>query len=220
MVLAVSVITTTGFAGKRFLERPFDEVLRTGEPNFPFCLCWANVNWTGSWYGAPKHTIVPQTYPGEADYAAHFECLAKAFSDIRYIRVHDRPLLLIWDPQDIPDRAFLLAYWRRRAITAGFKGIHLVGVRCIVRPEHRHWGFDGWVTARPPVFPDNFRSDVERNVPWVLEHKAVLHDLVNQIDNGDIDYPCTGPGWDNTPPVPGHGGLFFMGQPRSCLGGL
>jgi len=28
------------FAGKRLLETPFTEVLRSGNPDFPFCLAW------------------------------------------------------------------------------------------------------------------------------------------------------------------------------------
>ena len=52
------------FAGKRLLERPFSEVLQSGEPDFPFCLGWANQTWTGIWHGAPQHVLIEQTYPG------------------------------------------------------------------------------------------------------------------------------------------------------------
>ncbi|MHC4639834.1 MAG: glycoside hydrolase family 99-like domain-containing protein, partial [Planctomycetota bacterium] len=51
------------FAGKRLLEQPFNEVLRSGEPNFPFCLAWANQTWTGIWHGAPNRILIEQTYP-------------------------------------------------------------------------------------------------------------------------------------------------------------
>ena len=55
------------FAGRRILERPFDEVLASGAPTFPFCLCWANETWTGVWHGAPNRILIEQTYPGRAD---------------------------------------------------------------------------------------------------------------------------------------------------------
>ena len=63
------------FAGRRILERPFDEVLASGKPDFPFCLCWANESWTGIWHGAPGRILIEQTYPGPADHAAHFSAL-------------------------------------------------------------------------------------------------------------------------------------------------
>ncbi len=63
------------FAGKRLLEMPFNEVLRSGEPDFPFCLCWANHSWTAIWVGDNKKMIIEQTYPGIDDYTAHFYAL-------------------------------------------------------------------------------------------------------------------------------------------------
>src|SRR5438874_3545811 len=56
------------FAGRRILERPFEEVLRSGQPDFPFCLCWANQSWTGIWHGAPNRVLIEQTYPGLEDH--------------------------------------------------------------------------------------------------------------------------------------------------------
>ena len=66
--------------GRRLLERPFDEVLHSGEPDFPFCLGWANQTWSGIWHGAPGRVLVEQTYPGEDDHRAHFEAVLPAFT--------------------------------------------------------------------------------------------------------------------------------------------
>ena len=80
------------FAGKRILERPFDEVLASGQPDFPFCLCWANQSWTGVWHGAPNKVLIEQTYPGQDDHRRHFEYLLPAFADRRYLRVEGKPV--------------------------------------------------------------------------------------------------------------------------------
>src|SRR5215470_4294323 len=68
------------FGGKRILERPFNEVLASGKPDFPFCLCWANQSWTGIWHGAPNTVLIEQTYPGPDDYRRHFDFLLRAFT--------------------------------------------------------------------------------------------------------------------------------------------
>ena len=60
------------FGGQRLLERPFNEVLASGQPDFPFCLCWANATWSGIWHGNPKRILMEQAYPGAEDYEAHF----------------------------------------------------------------------------------------------------------------------------------------------------
>ena len=60
------------FAGRRILERPFNEVLQLKEPDFPFSLGWANQTWTGIWHGLNDKILIEQTYPGHHDYIAHF----------------------------------------------------------------------------------------------------------------------------------------------------
>jgi lipopolysaccharide biosynthesis protein len=69
--------------GRRILERPFEEVLSSGKPDFPFCLSWANSSWSGIWHGNPKSTLIEQIYPGRDDEKAHFEYLRKQGNRIR-----------------------------------------------------------------------------------------------------------------------------------------
>ena len=55
------------FNGKRLLERPFDEVLESNTPDFPFCLCWINENWTRAWNGLDKDILIRQQYNPDDD---------------------------------------------------------------------------------------------------------------------------------------------------------
>ncbi len=91
------------FAGRRILERPFNEVLASGKPDFPFLLCWANESWTGVWHGLPGKKLIEQTYPGIDDFVAYFQALLPAFRDKRYLTVDGKPMFLIWKPQQLPD---------------------------------------------------------------------------------------------------------------------
>jgi lipopolysaccharide biosynthesis protein len=89
--------------GRQILERPLNEILATGKPDFPFCLAWANETWSGIWHGNPKKILIEQKYLGDKDYTSYFNYLLKAFNDPRYITVEGKPLFCINAPHQIPD---------------------------------------------------------------------------------------------------------------------
>ena len=117
--------------GKRLLERPFNEVLESGKPDFPFCLGWANHTWTSKTWdkGANKSVpsiLVEQKYPGVDDYVAHFYAVLPAFKDKRYITVDGKPFFFIFAPLDFKDVNTFILTWRKLAVENGLKGIHFV----------------------------------------------------------------------------------------------
>jgi lipopolysaccharide biosynthesis protein len=114
------------FAGRRILERPFSEVLTSGKPEFPFCLAWANESWQGVWHGCERRTLIEQTYPGDADYVAHFRSLLPAFHDPRYVRVDDCPVFVVYQPAQLPAARHFVELWQRLARENGLPGLHLV----------------------------------------------------------------------------------------------
>jgi hypothetical protein len=113
--------------GKMLLEKPFQEVLHSGKPDFPFCLGWANHSWkTGTWTrDGSDQMIAEQQYLGESDYTMHFNYVLPAFKDPRYITVDGKPLFVIFDPYGLP-MDFILT-WRKLATENGLPGIHFVG---------------------------------------------------------------------------------------------
>ena len=113
--------------GKMLLEKPFQEVLHSGKPDFPFCLGWANHSWkTGTWTrDGSDQMIAEQQYLGESDYTMHFKYVLPAFKDPRYITVDGKPLFVIFDPYGLP-MDFILT-WRKLATENGLPGIHFVG---------------------------------------------------------------------------------------------
>lgn len=117
--------------GKQLLERPFNEVLASGKPDFPFCLCWANHDWTNKTWQKGKNThrdsMIMQMHYSREDYIAHFNYLLPAFKDPRYIRVDGKPLFAVWAPNHIPDVKEFIALWQQMAKENGLPGIHFVG---------------------------------------------------------------------------------------------
>lgn len=114
------------FKGKRLLEKPFNEVLRTGEPDLPFCLSWANESWTRRWDGWVHDVLMPQDYGDESDWKEHFDYLLTAFKDERYIKVDNKPMFVIYRPGSITRCAEMLAYWQQLAKQNGLEGIYFV----------------------------------------------------------------------------------------------
>ena len=120
--------------GKQILERPFNEVLSSGKPDFPFCLGWANHSWTRrTWNSdAQKHKnldLMIQEYPGDEDIVQHFDNVLPAFKDKRYIAVDGKPMFLIYDPEALPDAKHFINIWQNLAKKNGLSGIHFVGLQ-------------------------------------------------------------------------------------------
>lgn len=106
------------FKGRLMLERPFDEVLASGQPDFPFCLCWANESWTRNWDGMEQECLIAQDY-SEQDDREHIQWLINAFRDKRYITIKGRPLLLIYRTQSLPDPVATISVWKQECQAAG-----------------------------------------------------------------------------------------------------
>lgn len=119
--------------GKQLLERPFQEVLEYNQPDFPFCLGWANETWTNkSWEEGTRKmklsVLMEQKYD-EEDYVKHFSYVLPAFKDSRYIRVDGSPLFVIFKPLSIPNVNKFIELWIKLAQENGLKGIHFVGIQ-------------------------------------------------------------------------------------------
>jgi hypothetical protein len=211
------------FAGERLLERPFNEVLRTGEPRFPFCLAWANESWTGIWHGAPNRILKAQTYPGFDDHRAHFYTLLEAFTDERYLTVEGRPIFVIYHPRQMPGIKQVTDFWRDLAIKSGLKGLHLVAY--IYADDMPEWspndnGFDAALVSnelriiresatsfmrrvrRQLSMSRKFRAlykSIRRLPIHIYMYEDALPYFVHQEPLPFEYYPCIVPNWDNTP---------------------
>ncbi len=199
--------------GRRLLERPFEEVLASGRPDLPFCLCWANQTWSGIWHGEPKRTLIEQTYPGPADHDAHFAVLLRAFLDPRHLRVDGKPVFVIYEPYAIPDLAAVLERWQGAARANGLPGLHVVLHQHDYAPsQHDPALFAGYLMPRirstdHPVHWRSLGNRIRRQFhrrmghPTVLDYAEVMEYTLNEPRTNERlpHYPCVLPNWDNTP---------------------
>ena len=137
------------FGGKRLLEQPLDDMLASGRPDFPFCVCWANENWTRRWDGLDREVLVRQRYSAQ-DSADFIRSLLPMFRDRRYVRVDARPLLIVYKLSDLPDIEGTAAIWRRTCIAAGVGNPYLAAVQWNALDDPTRYGFDAAIEF-PPI---------------------------------------------------------------------
>uniref|UniRef100_A0AB33JA10 Glycoside hydrolase family 99-like domain-containing protein n=1 Tax=Prevotella sp. GTC17259 TaxID=3236795 RepID=A0AB33JA10_9BACT len=203
--------------GKRLLEKPFQEVLTSGKPDFPFCLCWANHTWARTTWvniqGKPgKQILMEQTYPGDEDIKLHFMTCLPAFKDSRYIRVDEKPIFGIWAPFDIPNFRHFKEMWNKMAEENGLKGIHLIGLT------------DGWISRNQKALDLGFdaicptyfwNAELRTNRIKTLlfsqlhkkfniglmkyKYKDIIKNWFTTEDRREEVYPCIIPNYDRSP---------------------
>lgn len=209
------------FGGRRLLERPFNEVLKSGEPKFPFCLGWANDSWSGIWHGCPDRILMEQTYPGRMDEEAHFYALLEAFFDERYIKIDDKPVFLIYKPYRLPEPNRFIEHWNDLAMKSGFKGIYFIGNARTMDWVPEKDGFDALVPHNPGLtfhkyfnFSQTALDNVlkkltDKNVkellkdtfrrPDIYEYEDYIKHALPELRKDFDEFPCVLPNWDNTP---------------------
>ena len=172
------------------LERPFNEVLATGKPDFPFMLCWANENWTRTWDGQDKHVLLEQKY-SEDDDRAHIRSLIPVFKDPRYIKVKGKPVFSIYKSHLLPNPSKTIQIWREEARKHGielylccFESFGNYG-KIMMEP-----GYDAAVDFQPfskeldKYFQHYFKRKTKNN--FLLKVKQKYFKLTNQSDKGNL----------------------------------
>lgn len=199
------------FSGRQLLERPFNEVLASGEPSFPFLLCWANENWTRGWDTSWRKLLVAQTYSEEDD-LAHVRWLCNAFADPRYLRVDGRPVFLVYRAEMLPDARRTAELWRAEAQRLGVGDLYLVRVESHhenpMNPAHL--GFDAAAEFHPDTkvltsHAPRLLRGLNRLAQGPRQREHRVHRYSQLVDRALSQpqpdykrYRCVVPSWDNS----------------------
>jgi lipopolysaccharide biosynthesis protein len=203
------------FGGKRLLERPFEEVLASGRPDFPFCLAWANETWSRRWLGEEKEILLKQTYSPDDD-RQHARWLARAFADTRYFHVNGRPLFLIYRPRSLPDPRRTAETIRQECKRAGVADPLLLGINSYSDIDYRTLGFDGTVDFEPQfeLLDNPMRDGVK-----IYDYVAARARMASRQREHPV-YPGIFVSWDNTPRRGDNGIVFSNCSPEHFEAGL
>jgi len=230
--------------GKRLLERPFEEVLKSGKPDFPFCLGWANHSWSKKTWTAKNKggdlSVLEQTYI-EEEYVDHFYDVLPAFKDPRYILVDGKPFFLIYNVLSMPNPKKFMDIWQDLAKKNGLKGIHFVGnimghVAESRKEEVYNSGVDATVlsnlfqaqrlcTKGFGVYLKKFKARVLNLGPERYRYKDIIRYIHSDDEKREDVYPVVYPQHDRTPRAGKKATVFTGSTPelfaqymRDCIG--
>lgn len=214
------------FAGKLMLERPLVEMLKSGKPDFPFCLCWANEKWIRSWDNETQEVLLDQEY-NEKEHLDHINWLMPFFKDSRYIKIDGKPVLLIYRVDEIPDIVQKLKLWRDYAGLNDLPGLYL----CVVNNYKNKlsaqqligYGFDAVVDFQPNgknfgqrktlnlikyIIPRLINKTIDKfkikkikkfSVTDEYSYKEIVENISLKKVTGYRVFPTVFPSWDNSP---------------------
>jgi lipopolysaccharide biosynthesis protein len=206
------------FSGKKLLSRPFQTVLENPELDLPFCLCWANENWTRKWDGLENEMLIKQIHSAEDD-LAFIADIADTLRDQRYIRIDGRPLLIIYKITLLPDPAATAKRWREYCINAGVGDLYLVAVQ-IFGITAIPAGFDALMEFPPhhlAVGAPSLKSQLNMINPNYQGEVVDYHYIVERASAIKASsfklFRTIFPSWDNEARKPGCGYTFANATP-------
>lgn len=206
------------FDGKRLLELPVDRLLADPTLEMPFCLCWANENWTRRWDGAEHEILMAQNHSPEDD-LAFFADLTRYLRDPRYIKVDGKPLVIVYRPALLPDAAATAARWRKKAMEAGFPGLFLAATNAFGFSDPCSIGFDALIEFPPytravPLINERLTFYNPDYGGVVHEYADIMRAAAVASTAGAIIIPGAMPGWDNEARRPGRGKVIHGATPE------
>lgn len=211
------------FSGLRLLELPFNNFINDNEINYPFCICWVNESWTKQWSGNSNQTLVEQSKTVES-YKNFIHSCYEIFNKDNYIKISNKPILIIYKPQNIPDTKEVIEYWRKFVLNKTGKEIYIIATigHCDEYEEDYiskgfdalsefspgpHWGLMNNITHKKYFLCDNFYGNV-------YDYKEFVENKKYFIKNKKKLFRAICPMWDNTARKKNRGMILDGADPR------
>lgn len=217
--------------GKLELELPFNEVLVSGKPDFPFMLCWANESWHAKFWdkdgkASSKKVLIEQTYDDD-DIEPHFYHLLPAFKDPRYIKIDGCPAFMIYKLDDIPNASKIIDRWEVLAKQNGLKGLCFIsyldgGISEAAIERHKNCGvryvsvlrmLTAWFSFKDLKTRLFDKMQRELHWPMIRDYKRIFPRLIGDESKREDTIPVVLPNWDHTPRSGKNGRVMVNSSP-------
>ena len=206
------------FSGTRLLNQPLDDMLADPESDMPFCLCWANENWTRRWDAAEHEILIAQRYLPDDD-LNFIKSLVPFFSDPRYIRLEGAPFLIVYRPQHLPDARKTAAVWRDYCRSAGIGEIHICAALTHGNLDYVQFGFDSGVEFPPHNLQSkNLAKNIAFRDPfagYVVDYREIATTYLDRRYQHPNVFRGVFPAWDNTPRTGNRGVIVLDTSPEN-----
>lgn len=170
---------------RMLMEKPVEMFLHHTEIDLPFCLCWANHNWSRTWVGGDKDILMDMRYGDEVEWEKHFTYLLPFFKDNRYIRIDDKPVLVIYQPELIPCLTEMLKYLDSCSKKNGLKGLTIMSQSPVF--DDAIIGQMDYVIEYEPNYsrfsasPKNIIKHTVHGIPFKLKNDVLKQGAKNKI---------------------------------------
>lgn len=212
------------FSGKKLLEMPIEKYRDFSKECFPYCLIWANQSWARTWYrtGLGKSVLLEQSYGNEEAWKEQFNYLLTFFKDKRYIKIENKPVYIIYIPQEIDCRRKMFSYWNKLAKVNGFNGIYFVAMKTSFGEDSLVRLYDAYMDFEPLNYftiDHSFRKRIYRFkanhisymvknrksiINWLFARNIYSYSHICRViekrgkQQKKKTFICTFPDWDNT----------------------
>ena len=205
------------FSGKQLLEKPIENYLLNTRLDLPFCISWANENWTRRWDGRKNDILIKQQHSPEYN-LAFIKHVSKYMQDKRYIRINNKPLLMVYRPGLMPSARETAEIWRNWCRVNGIGEIYLAYVQSFEKTHPDEYGFDAAVEFPPNLFYPSIISHLVK--PLNKGFKCDVYDWKTMVMRSEHytmpDYKLfrgVCPSWDNTPRRKNESTIFINNHP-------
>jgi lipopolysaccharide biosynthesis protein len=207
------------FNGRRLLEKPIEMLLSDSSIDLPFCVNWANENWTRRWDGHDQQILLAQNHSPEDD-IAFARSVEPFFKDPRYIRIGGRPLLMLYRPAMLPNATETVLRWREHFTKAGLGDPFLVMAQIRNDGDPKKYGMDAAVSF-PPFWAGGSLPRLNKSVELldlnyqgdIVDYEAMAKATVDSYQTDVKLFPGVCPAWDNEARKPGKGFCFVGSTP-------
>ena len=211
------------FNGDRLLEKPLNMFLEDENMNMPFCICWANENWTRRFSGT-NVGILMKINESTKSCKQFIHDIIDVIKDSRYFCINERPVILVYRPSLIQDPQLVLGYWRSEAIKSTSKNIYIIAVQ--EKDAETNWtefGFDAETEFQPKQLI-NFSKEITAEIkPIRADFEGNVYDYEDIVENTRYNkvnhmlkkvYKAAMPAWDNTARRNQRGTIFHKSSPQ------
>ena len=209
------------FAGKRLLEKPVNMLIENKDLDIPFCLCWANENWTRRWDGLDNEVLIAQKHSPEDD-INFIEDISKYFNDTRYIKIDEKPVLIVYRIELFPNPEDTIVRWRKWMEDHGYKGIYLIGAQGFACKNPTKYGLDAavefppngmykynYISSQVSFKNPNFKGNIV-DYSYYVNNKLYLKEDKEKYNL----FKTIIPSWDNTPRRGNKSTIFYNSSPE------